>query len=126
MLAKKKDKTQLGFYSTFEEQLNHQHPLYILANKIGWQVFEDSFSKHYSEDFGAPAKSIRLMVSLLILKQLRNLSDESVVEQWAENNYYLYFCGEEYFGNQQPCVPTELVLFIRGCDSEASGLPPYK
>ncbi|MBI2269610.1 MAG: transposase [Bacteroidetes bacterium] len=37
------------------------------------------------------------MVSLLILKQVRNLSDESVVEQWAENSYYQYFSGEIFF-----------------------------
>jgi transposase, IS5 family len=37
------------------------------------------------------------MVSLLILKHVRNLSDESVVEQWAENAYYQYFSGEQVF-----------------------------
>jgi len=101
----------LGFYSTFEEQLDQQHPLYILANKINWRQFEDAFAKHYSQKMGAPAKPIRLMVSLLILKQLRNLSDESVVEQWAENSYYQYFSGEKYFASQAPCVATELVEF---------------
>lgn len=111
MLAKTKNKQQLGFYTTFEEQLNHSHPLYILANTIDWKKFNEAFSKHYSVNVGAPAKPIRLMVGLLILKQLRNLSDESVVEQWSENNYYQYFCGEEYFGSQPPCVPTELVEF---------------
>ncbi|MBK7884528.1 MAG: transposase [Chitinophagaceae bacterium] len=34
---------------------------------------------------------------MLILKQVRNLSDQSVVEQWAENAYYQYFGGENYF-----------------------------
>ena len=34
------------------------------------------------------AKSIRLMVSLLILKHLRNVSDESVLEQFLENAYF--------------------------------------
>jgi transposase, IS5 family len=51
------------------------------------------------------------MVSLLILKQVRNLSDESVVEQWAENAYYQYFGGEKLFSVKPPCVPTELVEF---------------
>jgi IS5 family transposase len=111
MLPKKKNKQQLGFYSTFEEQLDHSHSLYILANIVYWQRFDDEFAKHYSKNMGAPAKAIRLMVGLLILKQLRNLSDESVVEQWSENSYYQYFCGEQYFCNQKPCVPTELVEF---------------
>ena len=111
MKAKAKDRGQMGFYSTFEEQLNHQHSLYILANEIQWQRFEDAFSKHYSADMGAPAKPIRLMVSLLILKQLRNLSDESVVAQWAENSYYQYFSGEDCFCGAEPCSATELVEF---------------
>ena len=70
MLSKKKFTNQLGFYSTFEEQLSHTHPLYILANKINWGVFEDAFAKLYSEE-GRPAKPIRLMVSLLLLKHIR-------------------------------------------------------
>jgi transposase, IS5 family len=111
MLAKQKNNAQIGFYSSFEEQLNHSHPLYILANRIDWNVFEDAFKKHYSVTQGKPAKPIRLMVSLLILKQVRNLSDESVVEQWAENAYYQYFGGEKLFSVKPPCVPTELVEF---------------
>jgi transposase, IS5 family len=111
MLAKQKNSSQIGFYSSFEEQLNHLHPLYILANKIDWSVFEEAFRKYYSATQGKPAKPIRLMVSLLILKQVRNLSDESVVEQWAENGYYQYFGGEKLFSVKGPCVPTELVEF---------------
>jgi len=111
MLAKQKSTSQIGFYNTFEEQLNHSHPLYILANRIDWNVFEEAFKKYYSATQGKPAKPIRLMVSLLILKQLRNLSDESVVDQWAENAYYQYFGGEDLFSVKPPCVATELVEF---------------
>ncbi len=32
-----------------------------------------------------------------MLKHLRNISDECVVEQWAENIYYQYFCSETSF-----------------------------
>ena len=110
MVSKQKNKAQLGFYSTFEEQLNHQHPLYILANKIDWTLFETTFSKLYSAE-GRPGKPIRLMVSLLILKHLRNISDESVVEQWYENNYYQYFGGEQSYACGYPCEASELVHF---------------
>ena len=118
MLSKKQSTAQLGFYSTFEEQLSHAHPLYILAKQIHWQKFEKAFAKHYSQTMGAPAKPIRLMVSLLILKQLRNLSDESVVEQWSENSYYQYFSGENYFASKEPCVSTELVEFRKRIGEE--------
>ena len=118
MLPKQKNTNQMGFYSTFEEQLNHHHPLYKLSLVIRWHVFDEAFSKHYSATHGKPAKPIRRMVALLILKQLRNLSDESVVEQWSENSYYQYFSGEQFFSANAPCVPTELVEFRKRIGTE--------
>jgi IS5 family transposase len=111
MLSPTETRQQMSFYTTFEEQLNHKHPLYILSEKINWQQFEETFAKHYRKDFGRPAKPIRLMVSLLILKHVRNLSDESVVEQWSENVYYQYFSGKENFTVAAPCEASELVHF---------------
>ena len=67
--------------------------------------------KHYSEKIDKPAKPIQLMVSLLILKFLRNLSDENLVEHWAENIYFQYFSGEQFFQPNIPCVTTELIAF---------------
>jgi IS5 family transposase len=110
MISKPKDLKQLGFYSSFEEQLSHKHPLYILANIIDWNIFESAFADLYSEE-GRPAKPIRLMVSLLILKHIRNISDESVVEQWFENIYYQYFSGEKTYACGVPCEASELVHF---------------
>jgi IS5 family transposase len=111
MIAKKANPTQMTFCLTFEEQLNHRHPLYVLADKIDWQMFEEEFGKHYSLDQGRPAKPIRLLTGLLLLKHIRNLSDESVVEQWQENSYYQYFCGITSFVTGQPCEASELVHF---------------
>lgn len=110
MAPKQVSQTQLSFYSTFEEQLSHRHPLYILANQIKWNIFEDAFTPLYSEE-GRPGKPIRLMVSLLMLKHVRNLSDESVVEQWFENIYYQYFSGEKTYACGVPCESSELVHF---------------
>jgi IS5 family transposase len=110
MKPKKKNKEQLNFFIPFEDTLNNKHPLFILANIVDWQIFETSFLPLYSKE-GRPAKSIRLMVGLLILKHIRNLSDESVVGQWSENCYYQYFCGETNFVPSQPCEASELVHF---------------
>lgn len=74
-------------------------------------MFEDAFTPLYCLDNGRPAKPIQLMVGLLVLKHLRNLSDEAVVEQWSENIYYQYFCGETSFVCGPPCEPSELVHF---------------
>lgn len=111
MLARTTDSTQMTFYSTFEEQLNRRHPLYVLADAIHWNVFEEAFSPLYSSDMGRPAKPIRLLTGLLHLKHIRNLSDESVVEQWQENAYYQYFCGMTSFVSRPPCDASELVHF---------------
>jgi len=51
------------------------------------------------------------MVWSLILKYIRNISDESVVEQWAENLYYQYFYGQQKFVSSKPCEASELVHF---------------
>ena len=110
MISKPVLTAQLSFYSTFEEQLSHRHPLYILANQIRWDVFEETFASLYSEE-GRPAKPIRLMVSLLMLKHIRNLSDESVVEQWFENIYYQYLSGEKTYACGVPCEASDLVHF---------------
>jgi IS5 family transposase len=110
MTAKPASTSQLSFYSTFEEQLSHRHPLYILANQVQWNIFEEAFAGLYSQE-GRPAKPIRLMVSLLMLKHIRNLSDESVVEQWFENIYYQYFSGEKTYACGVPCEASDLVHF---------------
>jgi transposase, IS5 family len=111
MLSKQKLSHQIDIFNAIGDQLNQNHPLYKLANTINWKLFDDSFSTHYCLVNGRPAMPIRLMVSLLILKHLRNLSDENVVEQWAENMYYQYFSGEIKFKCKEPCVPTDLVSF---------------
>lgn len=111
MLGKQKYSNQAGLFHGLSEQLDQKHPLYVLSNRVNWSLFEASFSKHYSTKMGAPSKPIRLMVSLLILKHLRNLSDENLVEQWSENVYYQYFGGEQFYRPTTPCSATELVEF---------------
>lgn len=111
MLAKKTNKDQGSLFFSLEDTLSNAHPLYILANKMDWQKFEVAFSPLYCLDNGRPAKPIRLMCGLLILKHIRNLSDESIVEQWSENIYYQYFCGMNEIAQGAPCNASELVHF---------------
>ena len=112
MKPKPSSRQQQGnfLYQDLLDQLNPKHPLLMLAKKIAWQFFEDEFKPLYSEN-GRPAKSIRLMVGLLLLKQLENLSDERVVEAWVQNPYFQAFCGMRHFQWCFPCNPSELVHF---------------
>lgn len=56
MIPRKKAQNQVNLFSSFEDTLNQKHPLYILANKIRWQIFEDAFLPLYCQDNGRPAK----------------------------------------------------------------------
>ena len=100
-----------SLFSSLSDMLNQSHPLYKLADKIDWEKFDTAFRPLYCQHNGRPSKPIRLMCGLLILKHLRNLSDESVVEQWSENAYYQYFCGMQEFIPSAPCASSELVHF---------------
>ena len=97
-------------YQDLLDQLNPKDPLLLLAQKLPWEMFEREFASLYAEK-GRPAKSIRLMVGLLLLKQIENLSDERVVDAWTRNPYYQAFCGMEHFQWKFPCDPSELVHF---------------
>lgn len=43
------------------------------------------------------------------MKHIRNVFDEQVVVQFAENVYYQYFCGLGAFSKSAPCASSELV-----------------
>ena len=97
--------------------LDSNDPLVALADAINWEQFDNSFEKYYSDN-GRPAKPIRLMVGLLILKQLENLSDENMVLQWKRNPYYQYFCGMTEYQPALPCDSTDLVYFRKRIGTE--------
>lgn len=100
---------QFGFFDLIQ-QLDLNHGLLALANAFNWQELETAFSELYSHT-GRGAKPIRLMTGLLILKQLYNLSDDAVIEQWRMTPYFQAFCGETTFQTTQPCVSSQLSIF---------------
>jgi len=54
MLSKEKNRDQNFLFSTLEDQLDQQHPLFKLANEIDWQSLEDSSKILYSKREGRP------------------------------------------------------------------------
>lgn len=97
------------FQSHFDQILNPDHALVVLADKIDWQRFDESLADCYCPDNGAPAKDVRLLVGLHYLKHAFNESDESVVARWIENPYWQYFCGFTTLQHELPLHPTSLV-----------------
>jgi len=112
---------QLSFLApNLLDQINPKHPLLQLAQSLPWDYFESEFAPLYSQ-VGRPAKPIRLMVGLCILKHMEDLSDEILVQRWVQNPYYQSFCGETEFQWSFPCDPTDLVYFRKrigeqGCE----------
>jgi IS5 family transposase len=125
------------FRSRLDAMVDQQHPLFVLADRMPWsqleaalrhnkkasettertELREDLFgvseqpARRGSPNAGRPALSVRLLCGLLYLKHAYNESDESVCAKWAENPYWQYFCGEQYFQPRLPCNPTKLVQF---------------
>src|SRR5438105_5249124 len=109
MRPRKKPKQENQDQARLAKILNHNHPLYQLAEKINWHKFEEEFGQYFADNVGRPALPTRVVVGLHYLKQLYHVSDEGVVAQFLENPYWQYFCGYEYFQHQFPCDPSSLV-----------------
>ena len=90
------------FRSRLDQVINMEHALVKLARTIDWGFLEEKFGAVYADGSGRPPLPTRLMAGLAILKHSYNLSDEVVCEQWIENPYYQYFCGEEFFQHRLP------------------------
>lgn len=88
--------------------LNPSNELYLLASRINWKILENEFEMLFVENRGAPAKPVRLVVGLMMLQHMYNYSDEGVVEQWVENPYWQFFCGEQQLQWDMPIDPSSL------------------
>lgn len=111
------DKFEL-FRSHFDQQLNPQHSLILLAKQIDWPRFDTAFAGCYSPDMGAPDKAIRLMVGLHYLKHTFNESDESLLARWVENPYWQYFCGFTHMQHDVSLHPTAMVKWRQRVGNE--------
>jgi IS5 family transposase len=90
------------FRSRLDQVINMDHALAKLARTIDWEFLGEKFGAVYADGSGRPPLPTRLMAGLAILKHTYNLSDEVMCEQWIENPYYQYFCGEEFFQHRLP------------------------
>jgi IS5 family transposase len=92
------------------EQLNSETPLLLSAERIPREMFEREFPPLCAAT-GRPAKPIRLMVGLLLLKRIENLSDERVVEVGVQNPYYQAFVGWNIVSGNFPASLRNLSTF---------------
>ena len=91
------------------EQLNPKHQIYQLSRNIDWPYLEDDFNVSIAAE-GAQSNRF-VMISLLLLKQQHDLSDDQVVERWIENRYWQFFSGEHILQRSAPVASSDLTHF---------------
>lgn len=127
------------FRSRLDAMIDLKHPLAVLGNRLPWAKIESTLAPVFAhknrdgelieaDDLFGPAMviagagvsnagrqrlSIRLMASLLYLKNSFNMSDEELVVRWSENVVWQYFSGQEYYEPRLPCDATQIGRFRR-------------
>jgi len=125
------------FRSRLDGMVDSRHPLVVLTGRLPWAQIEQVLAPHFARkavaagtavaqdmlgehqvEFGGgvssagrPRLPIRLMASLLYLKNSFNLSDEELVARWSENVVWQFFSGMAYYEPRLPCDATQIGRF---------------
>jgi transposase, IS5 family len=83
----------------------------IMAKLVPWSEVEEEYAKKFTIEIGAPAKSSRMALGALIIKEKLGVSDRETVEQIRENPYLQYFIGLKSYRNEAPFEASMLVHF---------------
>ena len=100
-----------NFELPFEGKLSENNRWVIMSQLIPWSDFEFEYASLFSEEIGAPAKTFRMALGSLIIKEKLGTSDIETVEQIRENPYLQYFIGLSSYSNEAPFDPSMLSLF---------------
>jgi transposase, IS5 family len=109
------------FYLPFGGKLSRENRWVKLAQLIPWQAFEAEYAALMSEGMGAPAKSFRMALGALIIKERLGTSDAETVEQIRENPYLQYFLGLSEYSDIAPFEASMLVHFRKRLSLELVG-----
>jgi IS5 family transposase len=82
-----------------------------MAQIIPWSEFESEYAQNFPTKKGAPAKSFRIALGALIIKEKLGISDRETVEQIRENPYLQYFIGQSSYSNELAFDSSLLVHF---------------
>ena len=100
------------FILPFGGKLRSDNRWVMLAQQIPWAVVDTAYAQQFSqEDLGSPAKSSRLALGALILKERLGVTDRELVKQIAENPYLQYFLGLTTYQDEAPFHHSLLTLF---------------
>ena len=92
--SNQKQLTFENFYLPFGGKLKSDNRWVKLSKLIPWHEFEGLYAQSLAgTGMGAPAKSVRVALGALIIKERLGTSDEETVQQIQENPYLQYFFG---------------------------------
>lgn len=100
-----------NFYLPFSGKLSADNRWVKLAELIPWELVETEYAEQFSASMGAPAKSFRVALGALIIKEKLGASDAETVEQIRENPYLQYFLGFSEYRDQAPFDVSMMVHF---------------
>jgi len=101
-----------NFSLPFSGKLRSDNRWVKLSKIIPWEELEDGYANTLkSSSSGPPAKSVRVALGALIIKERLGTSDEETVEQIRENPYLQYFLGLKGYTEEAPFHPTMFVHF---------------
>lgn len=100
-----------NFYLPFGGKLSGENRWVKLAEWIEWEALETEYAQQFSQKIGAPAKSFRMALGALIIKERLGTSDEETVQQIRENPYLQYFLGLSEYQDEAPFEASMLVHF---------------
>lgn len=108
----------VDFYLPFGGHLSGENRWVKLAELIPWSEFEGLYAEQLSASQGAPAKSFRVALGALIIKEKLGLSDEETVQQVRENPYLQYFLGFHEYRDAAPFDASMLTHFRQRLSGE--------
>jgi transposase, IS5 family len=100
-----------SFDLPFEGKLSSDNRWVMMADLIPWKELESEYSLFFSKEMGAPAKSFRMALGALIIKEKLGISDRETIEQIKENPYLQCFIGMSSYINEAPFDASMLVHF---------------
>ena len=102
----------VDFFLPFGGKLRSDNRWVILADMIPWELAESFYAEQFAKSKRGPsAKSARVALGSLIIKERLGVSDEEAVKQIQENPYLQYFLGFKEFCDEPPFDPSMYVHF---------------
>ncbi len=107
-----------NFYLPFGGHLRNDNRWVILADQIPWDQIEDAYGELFCDDNGCPAKSARMALGALLIKERLDVSDRETVEQIKENPYLQYFLGMMEYQDATPFDHSMMTHFRKRFDKD--------